>query len=288
MINFYNQVPSVYTSASRDFQYLSWLINIVLNAVKHNVDDLYFIPNAKTDPRITELLAMTLGFKLKRNYDQKQLATLVSILPSILKYKGSKTAIMLTGYALVRAAGSTGKFECEIKDNCLEITLPEKQVDTTLFMDLLPYILPAGLTCRVVNNTDDTGDTTTNLAYNDTIIHTGEWVNDLSWNGDSNEIEGLAGLYNVSENNPAFTNYLKVSESEYDLNLGLLANTVIPDVSSEMIGDSLPEPGTTPITPKIGYVLEPNEHGTTVIMHEFDTEPTEHGITTVIEDNQFS
>ena len=51
MIKFYEQVPAVYPSASRDFQYLCWLIDIVLNSVKHNVDDLYDLPNSKTSRR---------------------------------------------------------------------------------------------------------------------------------------------------------------------------------------------------------------------------------------------
>ena len=76
MIKFANQVPSVYPSASRDFQYLGWLIDIVLNSVKHNVDDLYDLPNNQADIKLTELLALTLGFKVKRNYDQKQLSAL--------------------------------------------------------------------------------------------------------------------------------------------------------------------------------------------------------------------
>ena len=70
MIKFREQVPSVYTNASRDFQYLSWLIDVVLNSVKHNVDTIYDLPNVKHDAKLSELLAMTLGFKVKRNYDQ--------------------------------------------------------------------------------------------------------------------------------------------------------------------------------------------------------------------------
>ena len=54
MINLYNQVPTVYTSTSRDFQYLSWLYNIVLNSVKHNVDALYDLPKVQTDNKLIE------------------------------------------------------------------------------------------------------------------------------------------------------------------------------------------------------------------------------------------
>ena len=92
MINIFNQVPTVYTSMSRDFQYMCWLINIVLNSVKHNVDGLYELPNTKTDTRLAELLAMTLGFKIRRRYNQEQLAALVSIFPQLLQIVHSNIA----------------------------------------------------------------------------------------------------------------------------------------------------------------------------------------------------
>ena len=235
MINFYNQVPSVYTSASRDFQYLSWLINIVLNSVKHNVDDLYDLPNTKADPRITELLAMTLGFKIKRKYDQNQLAMLVGVLPSVLKYKGTLKAVELAGKALIIASGSLGIFNCELVDNCLQIQLPEDLVDTTLFTDLLPYILPAGITSRVVTKTDIKADgiDSIELAYDDTLYANFHEI--LGWDDESQTATGLAGLYNIdaAQNVPEFNNYKRPvqfdeNNNPVNINAGLLDNSLIP------------------------------------------------------------
>lgn len=236
MINFYNQVPSVYTNASRDFQYLSWLINIVLNSVKHNVDDLYDLPNTKADPRLIELLAMTLGFKVKRNYNQKQLAALVSIIPRILKYKGTTEAITLAGKALIKASGATGMFDCEIKNNCLEILLPEELVDTTLFMDLLPYILPAGITCRVVRKTQtQAGIDSINVGYHDTLY--ADWHSDLSWNADTQTSTGLANIFEADSHEPNFANYKKSETDKLVLNNGLLDNSMIPVLNNVLNDD---------------------------------------------------
>lgn len=234
MINLRNQVPSIYTSASRDFQYLSWLINIVLNSVKHNVDDLYDLPNTKADPRLTELLAMTLGFKVKRNYDQKQLATLVSILPTILKYKGTIEAITLAGNALIRTAGSEGSFHCELEDNCLIVRLPRELVDTTLFMDLLPYILPAGLTCRIVRRTDvKSGISPINVAYQDAL--SASWHVDLGYTDSKNRqiTTGLANLYEAGLQDPNFAFF-----ENFDANkptAGLLDNSLIPVLDNPIV-----------------------------------------------------
>lgn len=241
MINFFNQVPSVYSDASRDFQYIGWLINIVLNSVKHNVDDLYDLPNIKSDPRLTEILAMTLGFKVKRNYDQKQLAALVSIIPSVLKYKGTAKAVTIVGEVLLRATGSSGMFECEVKDNCLEVLLPKDLVDITLFLDLLPYILPAGLTCRIVRKTQiQKSVDAIKLGYEDVLR--ASWHRDVDWDNDAQTSTGLTNLFDVDANNDvSFAGHKKLSDN---LNTGLLDNSVVPlldrtliDPKSNNLGD---------------------------------------------------
>lgn len=232
MINLYNQVPSIYTNASRDLQYLSWLFNIVLNSVKHNIDDIYNLPNATGDPKLTELLAMTLGFKIKRNYDQKQLTALVAILHSALRYKGTEKAIRVAAEALVKATGSLGEAKVEIEGTEIRVTLPKDLVDITLFLDILDYILPAGMTCRVVRksqnqkNIDDI-----RVKYSDEVRLLVE--NDLDWNEHDgiNQSAGLSSLYPFNGViTPANILFEKDDEGNEKprLNAGLLDNTIIP------------------------------------------------------------
>lgn len=154
MINIKNQIPSIYYDASRDFQILGHLYEVVLNYAKTNADMLYQLPNGiETDTRATELLAMTLGFKLKRNYDKAQLAALVSIFPQLLKIKGTKRAVDLAGNALVKASGVPGTFDSKIEGNILTVKIPIELSDITLFVDLLPYILPFGIRVSIIRNT---------------------------------------------------------------------------------------------------------------------------------------
>jgi hypothetical protein len=154
MININHQVPSIYYDASRDFQLLGHLYEVVLNYTKTNADMLYLLPNGiEADTRTTELLATTLGFKLRRNYDKAQLAALVSIFPQLLKIKGTQRAVNLAGNALVKASGVPGMFSSEIKDHVLTINIPIELSDITLFIDLLPYILPFGIRVSIVRTT---------------------------------------------------------------------------------------------------------------------------------------
>lgn len=229
MINFYDLVPSVYTKASRDFQYLSWLFNIVLNSVKHNVDDMCNIPHVGYDPKLSELLALTLGFKLKRNYDQEQLAALVEILPSVLRYKGTLKAVEVAANALISAAGSLGESLVELDNNTtLRVTLPEDlSIDITLFLDLLDYILPAGMTCRVIRANIAKRDLLTVVGYSDNLRY--DLVDDLSWDSYDHSI-GLATLFDPAHNDMGeFTANLVGSGLEP--NTGLFNNTVIPVLS---------------------------------------------------------
>lgn len=226
MINFYNQVPSVYPNASRDFQYLSWLINIVLNSVKHNVDDMYNLPNISSDPKMSELFALTLGFKIRRNYDQKQLAALAAILPSILRYKGTIKAVEMAAEALITASGAVGATEFKVADAQLVVIIPkDTTIDTTLFLDLLDYILPAGMTCRVIRE-NRTEVTLSDLYVKHSDQSIFRLVDDLSWKDDLST--GLSVLFDTERGTTDFTaNFIGAGDNAR-LNTGLLSNTVIP------------------------------------------------------------
>ena len=245
MINLYKQVPTVYSEASRDFQYISWLINIVLNSVKHNVDDIYSLPNSSVTSKLAELLALTLGFKIRRHYDEAQLLALVNIIPSLLKHKGTPYALELAGNALIKASGAIG--ECiivtdeaaieQLKENgIIKIILPKDLVDTTLFIDLLPYILPAGISCQIVRDTAKSRGLETIIGYNSRM--TAAWVKEATVG--KRNISGLFDTSSDSDGNvvhdkPNFTNFF--NDDEDMLNAGLLSNTIIPSISEPIRDD---------------------------------------------------
>jgi hypothetical protein len=245
LINFYDHVPSVYPSASRDFQYLSWLFNIVLNSVKHNVDDIYNLPNTESDPKLAELLAMTLGFKVKRNYDKKQLTALVAILPSILKYKGTEKAIRIAAEALVMATGSLGDASTELNGTEILVVLPKDLSDITLFLDLLNYILPAGMTCRVVRKNETKKNISdVKLKHSDTLNLL--VTDDLAWirTDDDTRSVGLSGLYDLEsamQGTPDFTANIKNIDGSLVVNAGLLDNTIIPTLDGSRMAEVVQE-----------------------------------------------
>jgi hypothetical protein len=285
MIKFNDQIPSVYPSASRDFQYFAWLIDIVLNSVKHNIDDLYDLPNNKADHKLTELLAMTLGFKVKRNYDQNQLRAIVVALPRILKYKGTKTAIDMAGNALLAASGAAGSFKSEVNASGeLEVTFPVTLVDIALFTDLLEYILPAGMTCHIIRENQVSRQHTTEVIFDDILY--ADCLCDLELHSDKTSIDGLASMFKPNENEPFFSNFKLEADGSTkptDIfaremhNTGLLDNSIIP-----MLGAGFIIKEEADIDP--GFSTEQNDFGTTVIIEDYSTTETDTGTTIRIEE----
>ena len=91
MIKLQNLTPEVYYKESRDFQLLGRLFDLVLNAVKTDTDLLYNLPlSTNSDEKLLELLALTLGFKPKHQYNARNLKAVCSVFSEILRKFGDK------------------------------------------------------------------------------------------------------------------------------------------------------------------------------------------------------
>lgn len=227
MIQLYNQIPEVYYKQSRDFQFIGRLFDLVLNAVKTNADMLYQIPNGlMNDTQSTEVLAHTLGFKIKHDYDKDQLAALVSIFPTLLKYKGTVTAIKMAGDAMIRASNVIGDFQFSLNNNVLEVILPYELTDMSLFQDLLPYILPAGISCSISRGRGASVTFKTKLATAQDITAV---LTDLS------NDPGLSTIAIPETSSLTYTYKTDfIDDQNGKINTGLIGNTVIqPPIISD-------------------------------------------------------
>jgi len=171
MIRLQDSTPSIYYTESRDFQFIGRLYDIVLNSIKTNADNLYNIPiNENMDEKLLNLLSLTLGFQSKHHYNSKQLMALCSVLPEVLKSKGSLKAITTAVNALLQAEG--------IKQSLDHTIVPKKEIvlylsqylsDLNLLKDLLTYILPAGIGCSMVKELSARTNITTELTTEDVV-----------------------------------------------------------------------------------------------------------------------
>lgn len=180
-IKLQNLTPHIYYNHSRDFQLIGRLYDIVLNSVKTNVELLYNLPfNDSSDKQLIDLLAMTIGFKSRHNYNIKQLSALCSAFAQIIRNKGNIQSIELAIKALLNAEGISEGFDYEFTKNNTSITLyiPQTLSDLNLLRDLLVYIIPAGMSCNIARETRITQESTTKLTTNDDVtIYNGTYLN---------------------------------------------------------------------------------------------------------------
>jgi hypothetical protein len=155
MIKLKDFTPEVYYKESRDFQFIGRLFDLVLNSVKTEADILYNLPaHNNTNEKLLNLLALTLGFKPKHQYNSKQLQAICKVFPEILRNKGSIKAITIACSALFNAAGAEQTLSYDFTPNKdkteLNLYIPQNFNDVTILTDLLEYILPAGISCNII------------------------------------------------------------------------------------------------------------------------------------------
>ena len=170
MIKLQELTPSIYYEQSRDFQFIGRLYDIVLNYVKTNADNLYTLPIGKNmDEKLLNLLAFTLGFQSKHHYNSKQLLAICSVLPLILKHKGSLDAILIAVNSILYAEGINQALDYEFKDNNLVLYLSPDLSDLTLLKDIMIYILPAGIGCDMIKEIQSVNKIETVLTTKDEV-----------------------------------------------------------------------------------------------------------------------
>lgn len=152
MIKVQESVPGIYYNSSRDFQLLGHLFDLVLNSVKTEADLIFNLPlSVNSDDQLLDLMAFTLGLRLdKSKYTSKQLRAICSIAPKMMRTKGSISAIKLLCNALMHADGVEGTFEInDKKTGHLDISITSYLTCRDALQELLPYVVPAGMTFNI-------------------------------------------------------------------------------------------------------------------------------------------
>lgn len=171
MIRLQDLTPEVYYRQSRDFQFIGRLYDIVLNYSKTNAANLYQLPiGDNMNEQLLNLLALTLGFKTTKNYNSKQLLAICSVLPEIMRNKGSLNALIIAANALLTAEGIDQALDYTIEPKqSITLYVSQQLTDLNLLKDLLDYILPAGISCSIVKETQVLTKIETIIGISDTV-----------------------------------------------------------------------------------------------------------------------
>lgn len=154
MIKTKKLVPEIYYNRSRDFQLLGRIYDIVFNYMKMNSDVIYNNPfSDNSDDKLIALVSSTLGFKQTHEYNTKQLRSLCSTFVEALRNKGNLKSIESLLNLLANVENNTDVCYVSISESnpyLLNIYIPLSISDTSLFEDMLTYVLPAGMSYRLI------------------------------------------------------------------------------------------------------------------------------------------
>ena len=229
MIKLQDYTPEVYYRESRDFQFIGRLYDLVLNYVKTNADLIYSLPlSDNSDNQFIDLMAMTLGFHAKHKYTSQQLKAICFVLSEIIRNKGTIKALTIACDAIFHAEGIQGQFDYGLTNNNTNIIiyLPQELSDTTLLNDLFEYILPAGMSCRIIKTYSEKALPTTEVGVESTFS---QYKGDPAQNGfyDNNLFAKIAILSKNDTTNLS-TGTLNVNDAKGVSNKdlpGKIANT---------------------------------------------------------------
>lgn len=158
MVKTQNLVPEIYYKESRDFQYFGRLFDIIFNYAKTNTDLLAKI-NYKTQSNLIDLILQTLGFQPDYNSKIDSLSQLSLIWSSLIKKKGTKTAIEQLLKSLLNYEGSDSELSLDYYAadgelhlcNTLEIVLSSDITNDEIYLieRVLDYILPVTVVFQI-------------------------------------------------------------------------------------------------------------------------------------------
>lgn len=154
MIKVNKLVPSIYYEESRDFQLFGRSLEVVSNYLKTNVDLINENPlDRRSLDLVIKLVAKTLGFESKHEYNMEDLRVICSIFTECLRIKGTEESVRMAVRGLLNAQGIVDdynvKVERTVNDGLVNIVVniyvPKQIRDVVLLEDLFDYILPAGI-----------------------------------------------------------------------------------------------------------------------------------------------
>lgn len=166
MIDFIKQVPTVYSQESRDYQIMAKLYDALFNACKFYSDSILSIHRNKFIS-VADLKCANSNFFPRRDWENYILDAVSYGFNWLVKNKGTRTAIESCINILLRLfeipqnhkslviSGESFLDKTYTEDSLLEtnsivIIIPKDLAQIGIVQDLMRYILPVGVSCRVV------------------------------------------------------------------------------------------------------------------------------------------
>lgn len=153
MIDIVKQTPKMYSEMSRDYQIISRLHSALYNVSKMYIDNMS-IWEPDIDNKLAYLRAKTLNFDPKHSWALTDLEAVTSCFKYLVKRKGAKIALEYVLNILMKVhnlKNTNSMLELvSMENNNVIIRVEENLATIGIVEDLVKYILPAGLTYRII------------------------------------------------------------------------------------------------------------------------------------------
>lgn len=151
MLRLENNVPYVYANESRDFQLLCRLYDAAFGSVKYSTDSLQHASDTTgCNDALLDLLRYKLGIFTSLSCTKDQLRLVLQVFPQIIRKKGSVQGVSYVLNLFHRLFGEGNEapeFNIYTVANEQQVTIvfPYNLSNTQLLVELLKYVMPAGL-----------------------------------------------------------------------------------------------------------------------------------------------
>lgn len=151
MFRLENNVPHVYVNESRDFQLLCRLYDAAFASVKYSVDSLHHASATnQCNDALLDLLRYKAGLFKPLSCTKAQLRMILEVFPFIIRQKGSVqgvSAVLNIFHRMFGEGNTPPEFNMYSvsQEKQLIVTFPYDLKNTQLLVELLHYVLPAGV-----------------------------------------------------------------------------------------------------------------------------------------------
>lgn len=217
MFRLQDNVPEVYVNESRDFQLFTRLYDVVFGGVKYSIDSLQRTTNTlECDERLLPLLKYKLGFFSELELDNEGLRLLLSTFPYIIRYKGSKKALLNILYLFNRISKiQNQQYNLKVinnpeslssqDDHLLHIQLSSNLYSNKLLLELLRLVVPTGYqlsyTVQEINQLTSTLNLVTDIKIykveSSSILD--DYISEAEFNNSTTDADDLTSNIGIAE-----------------------------------------------------------------------------------------
>ena len=186
--------PEYYLQQSRDFQYLTRLMDIWFRGFKFDADMILKMADPLSCPdKYLQALREKIGFYPRKHIENEDLRIILKAFPWMYKYKGSRKAIdMAVRIGLMLNGIDANASQLRITINNMEVEVSTRQkIDETAIREMFRHIAPVGYALVFVTQEQQSTFSDVNYGGDVRLVAADkEWSSQVWGSGDNDDMHG--------------------------------------------------------------------------------------------------